>query len=137
MRKRFAALLLLGWLIPAGIAWAESPVVVSHTMTGYSMGTDSVILSYVLNVKNTGTDSVTNVALSYVPLMIVSTKQITLNVAVLESQAELQVPFTITTPMLFEQDKFSSQPLFWAGTCKDGSGNQIDFPAQSVEGGAL
>lgn len=137
MRKRFTALLFLAWLIPTATAWAVSPVVVSHTLTGYTMGTDSVTLSYTLNVKNIGTSSISNVTLSLVPLMITSREQIKLNVATLDPQAETQIPFAFTTPMLLDQSVFSQQPLFWAGTCADSSGNLIEFPATSVQGGAL
>ena len=136
MKKRFAALLLLGWLIPASMAWAESPVVATHTMTGYSLGADSVTLSYTLNVKSTGTGCVSNVTVSYIPFMIVSTEQITLNIAALASQAEVRVPFTVTMPMLLEESIFRS-PLFWAGSCTDSSGRLIEFPAHSVEGEVL
>ena len=137
MKKRFAALLLLGWLIPTSMAWAESPVVVSHTMTGYTMGTDSVTLSYTLNVKNTGTSSISDVILNLVPLMIISTEKITLNIATLDPQVEVQVSFTLTTPVLWSESEFRSLPLFWAGTCTGSSGSFIEFPARSVEGGVL
>lgn len=137
MMKRIAALLFLCWLIPAGMAWAESPVVVSHVLTGYEMGTDSVVLNYTLTVKNSGNSSLTNLTLSNVPLFIISKDRATLNIGNLDSQAEIQVPFTVTTPMLLIEPEFKNQPLFWAGECTDTSGNFIEFPARSVEGGVL
>ncbi len=137
MRKRFAALLFLGWLIPASLAWAESPVSVSHTLTGYTMGADSVTLSCNLTVKNIGADSISNVTLSYAPLLIISTDRTTLNVGTHDPQGEIQVPFTLTTPMLLEQNVFLEQPLFWAGEYTDGNSSLIEFPARSVNGGVL
>jgi len=83
MKKRFAALLLLGWLIPASMAWAESPVVVSHTLTGYTMGTDEVTLSYTLTVKNLGAASISNLTLSYVPVSIISKDALVLDIGTL------------------------------------------------------
>lgn len=37
MKKGFATLLFLGWLMTAGISWAEPPVSAIHTLAGYSM----------------------------------------------------------------------------------------------------
>ncbi len=137
MRKGFITLLFLGWLIPAGMAWAESPVLVSHTLTSYNKGADSVVLNFTLTVKNSGTSSISNLTLSYVPLMIISKDQATLNIGNIDPQAEIKVPFALTTPMLLDQNMFSQQPLFWAGKFTDGKGNLIEFPAQSAQGGAL
>jgi len=137
MMKRLAVLLFLVWLMPAGTVWAESPVEVSHVLTGYEMGTDSVILNYTLTVKNTGNSSLTNLTLSHVPLFIISKDRATLNIGNLDPQSEVQVPFTVTTPMLLIEPELKNQPLFWAGECTDESGNFIEFPARSVEGGVL
>lgn len=137
MRKRFLALLVSGWLMLGSMAWAESPIFVNHTLTGYTMGTGSAVMNFSLTVKNPGNSSITNLILSYVPLMIISRDPITLNIGTLDPQAEVQVPFTITTPMLLDHMKFSGQPLFWIGSCTDDNGNQIQFPVNSVPGGAL
>lgn len=137
MGKRFLTLLFLGWLIPAGMAWAESPVSVSHTLTGYSKGADSVVLNYTLTVKNSGTSPVSNLVLIYAPLAISNTSAITLNIGNLDPQKEIQVPFILTTPLILDQNKFSEQPLFWAGECTDSNGGLMEFPARSVEGGVL
>lgn len=137
MMKRIAALLFLCWLIPAGMAWAESPVEVSHILTGYEMGTDSVILNYTLTVKNTGNSSFTNLTLSNVPLFIISRDRTTLNIGNLDPQSKIQVPFTVTTPMLLSESEFKRQPLFWAGECTDANGNVVVFPGRSIEGGVL
>lgn len=137
MKSRFAALVFLVLLMTAGMAWAESPILVSHTLTGYSMGSDSVILNYTLNVKNSGESSVHNVTLTQVPLFIITRDRVTLNIGSLEPQGEMQIPFTFITPMLLNQSEISAQPLFWAGEYIDNNGNLIEFPARSVNGGAL
>lgn len=137
MRKPIAALLFLCWLMPAGKAWAESPIVVSHTLTGYAVSRDAVVLNYTLSVKNTGTSCIPNLTLSPVPLFIIGKERATLNIGSLDQQAEVQVPFTITTPMLLGESALKSQPLFWAGECTDGSGNVVRFSTRSVEGGAF
>lgn len=137
MRKRIAALLVFGWLLSAGAAWAESPVSVSHTMTGYTMGTDTVTLTYNLTVKNTSAGSISNVTLAHVPLFLFSRDEIVLNIAMLDPQAEALIPFTVMTPMLLSESEFRHQALFWAGSCTDSTGSLIEFPAKSLEGGVF
>ncbi len=139
MKKRFAALLLLGWLIPAGMAWAEPPVSVSHTLTSYTMGTDTVTASYTLNVKNSSTGSISNLILSLVPFPVISQDQVTLNITTLEPQAEVQIPFTLTTPMLLDQSMLTMLPMSWdcEGTLVDMGPIPIQFPVGSIEGGSL
>ena len=123
--------------MPAGLVWAESPVVVSHVLTGYDRGTEAVVLNYTLTVKNSGNSSLTNLTLSNVPLFIISKDRTTLNIGHLDPQSEIQVPFTVTTPMLLSESEFKSQPHFWAGECTDANGNYIEFPARSNDGGSL
>ncbi len=138
MRKRFAVFqLLVLLLMPAGAVWAEQPVSVSHTLTGYTLGTDTVTLGYTLTVKNLGEGSISNVTLSQVPLVIISQNQISLDIVSLAPQAEIQVPFTVTTPMLMSESEFRSQPLFWAGTYTDSGGSLVEFPASSIDGGII
>jgi hypothetical protein len=84
MKKRFAALLLLGWLISAGVAWAQSPVTVGHSMTNYALSADSVVLNYTLIVRNPGTGALSNVTVSLIPLTIITTDKISLNVGNLD-----------------------------------------------------
>lgn len=137
MMKQLAVLLLLVWLMPAGTVWAESPIAVRHVLTGYDRGPDSVILNYTLTVKNSGNSSLTNLTLSNVPLFIISKDRTTVNIGNLDQQSEAQVLFTVTTPMLISESEFKNQPLFWAGECTDASGNFIEFPARSNDGGVL
>lgn len=137
MKRKFAALVLLVLLIPIGTAWADPPILVSHSMTGYTMGPDSVILDYTLTVKNSGDSSVQDLTLSQVPLFFITTTETTLHIGNLQPEGEVLVPFTLVTPMTIEQTEFAGQPLFWAGEFTNGSGELIEFPAGSIEGGSL
>ncbi|MCM2357206.1 MAG: hypothetical protein NDI77_03590 [Geobacteraceae bacterium] len=137
MKLWLVAAVFLGLLISAGMASAESPILVTHTLTGYSMGSDSVVLSYILKVKNPGYSNVSNLTLAQVPLFMIGTDRITLSIESLEPLGETQIPFSIVTPMLLDQAAFSERPLFWAGEYTDGNGDLLEFPASSVEGGAL
>jgi len=137
MKKQLAAVVFLVLLIPATMAWAESPVTVSHTLASYATGTDSVVLNYNLTVKNTGDSGISNVTLAYVPLVIIGADQLTVDIGSLDPQAEIQLPFTLTTPMLLDQAEILQQPLFWAGEYTNAGGSLIQFPARSIEGGAL
>jgi hypothetical protein len=137
MRKRFAALLLLGWLIPAGLVWAEPPVTVSHTLTGYTMGANTVTLSYTLHAKNAGTGSVSNLTLSLLSVPVVTEEQLTLNIATLEPQEEVHIPFTLTALLLREQNFFQEMPLLWECEGVAAGLDPVRFPVISIGGGAL
>lgn len=137
MKKRFFALLLIGWLMPASMAWAQSPVVVSHTLTSYTMGTDSVTLEYNLNLRNIGESSLSDVILSHIPLLIISTEDLHLNVASLDPQMNVQVPFTLTIPMLLEESTITDMPLFWDCEGISTGGARVPFSLLSAQGGAL
>lgn len=137
LKKQFAVLLLLGWLIPAGTAWAESPILVSHTLTDFSFGTGSVALGYTLTVRNSGPGSISNLTLFEIPLSIISRDEITFRIESLEPQTEVHLPLTITTPMILDHYSFLQLPLFWAGRYTDMSGNMIEYSVRSYEGGAL
>jgi hypothetical protein len=137
MKKQFAVFLFLGWLMSAGMAWAEPPVLLSHTLTGYTTGADSATLSYTLNVQNTGAGSLSDLVLSLEPLSVMSQDQIKLNIATLDPQAEVQLPFTLTTHMPVEQEAIRNLPLFWVCEGAVVDIGPVMFPVASVEGGAL
>ena len=131
MKKRFTVLLFL-LFISTGAAWAEVPVSVTHTLTGYSMGTELVILNYTLTVKNLGAASISNLTLSYVPVSIISKDALVLDIGTLDANGQLQFSFSLATPMLLDQAQFSGQPLFWSGKFADGNGSTREFPASSA-----
>jgi hypothetical protein len=134
MKKWFVALLVLGWLIPAGLAWAKPPVQISHTITSFTT-TDAATVNYTLNVKNTGTGSISNMTLSLDPLPFTQ-DQITLNIATIEPQAEAQIPFTITTREHIEQNIIRHMPLMWRCEGTVSGAGPVIFPVVSIEGGS-
>jgi hypothetical protein len=137
MKMRFIVLAVFVSLVSLSAAGAESPILASHSMTGSRMAADSVVLNYTLTVKNTGENAVSGLVLTYVPLFIPSAERISVDIKSLGSQAEIQVPLTVVTPLLLDQNAILRQPLFWAGEYTDGDGNRIEVPVRSIEGGAL
>jgi hypothetical protein len=132
--KRFLLSLLgvlLVFVFSAGMAWAESPVYLCHTLTTYTAGTDTVTLDYVLHVENTEAEPVYNLALSHVPLMLIPEPEVSLNIGTIEAYGAVDVMFTIATPMLLSQDEVSGRPLFWVGEGQDANNAFIEFPADS------
>ena len=132
MKKVFVFVLAMAFLLPAGRALAESPVLLSHTITGYTEGVDTVTLDVVLHVENPGAAPLYNLTLSHVPLMIISQDEILLSIGTVEALGALDVPLTVVTPMLLSQEEFSELPLFWAGEGEDANSNFIEFPADSL-----
>lgn len=134
--KRMFLLILSIYLLLPLTAGAEPPAQLSHTMTGYSKGNDFVTLNFSLHVKNTGDKKVFNLILSYLPLSIISTKDVSLNIGNLKSQGAVDIDFTLITPMLLNEQEISKQPLFWAGKYTDGGDNLNEFSEVSHIKGA-
>ncbi len=132
MKKVFVFVLAMAFLLPAGRALAESPVFLSHTITGYTEGVDSVTLDYVLHVENMGAAPLYNLTLSHVPLMLISQDEILLNIGTVDALGALDVPLSLVTPMLLSQEEFLELPLFWAGEGQDANNAFIEFPAESL-----
>ncbi len=122
----------LAFVMWAGMAWAEPPVYLSHTLTGYTEGVDTVTLDYVLHVENMGAGAVYNLVLSHVPLMIIAEPDVSLGIGTIEANGAVDVTFTIVTPLLLSQEEFMELPLFWAGEGEDANYNFIEFPAESL-----
>jgi hypothetical protein len=135
MKKVFVFVLAMAFLLPAGRALAESPVLLSHTITGYTQGADTVTLDVVLHVENPGAAPLYNLTLSHVPLMVISEDEILLNIGTVDALGALDVPLTIVTPMLLSHEEFLELPLFWAGEGQDADNNFIEFPADSLNDG--
>ncbi len=141
MKRKFLALLIFSvLLLLGGMARAESPLYLSHTLTSSTEGADSVTLDFVLHIKNTGSAPLYNLTLSYVPLVIMTPEEVSLHIGDIEAGGSRDVPFTLVTPILISQDEFFRHPLFWAGECLDAGGNPVEFPAEShtvPTGGAI
>ncbi len=130
-RKLLVMLIFVFMLIPAGMARAESPIYLSHTLINYAENADSVTINFVLHVKNPGNAPLYNVTLSYVPLLLMTQGEVLLSIGDIEAGGSLDIPFTLTTPMLLSQDEFLRQIFFWAGEGLDEDGNLLEFPAES------
>jgi len=136
--KRFILIFFsIVWFLSVGLAWAESPVHLTHSITGYKADAENVTLNYSLYVENPGDTPVQGLILSHVPLPFVTKEEVFLNIGDLEAHGTRDITFTLITPMLLSQEEFSAHPLFWAGTYTDGSGNTIEFPAESRIAGGM
>lgn len=130
LKKVFLLLLLpMIFLPPAAIA--EQPVSLTHTLTAYNKTDDSVILSFSLHVKNTGDKKIYKLVLSHIPLSIISTKEVSLDIGSLRSRGSADVAFTLTTPMVLTEQEISKHPLLWAVKYIDSSDNPVEFSAES------
>lgn len=132
MKKFIVFVFTLGLMIPAGRALAESPVLLSHTITGYTQGADAVTLDVVLHVENPGAAPLYNLTLSYVPLMIIAEPDVLLEIGTIDANGALDIPLTIVTPMLLSEEEFIKLPLFWAGEAEDAGNSFLEFPADSL-----
>jgi len=137
--------LLVVWLLviafaslpSAARALNESPVNVSHTLTGYTEGPETVTVNFILHVENYGSAPLYNVTLSNVSLFIPS-GEVNLYLGNIGASGTLDVSFSLVSPspLPVTVDELSRLPLFWAGEGTDADGNFIEFPAESL-GGAL
>ena len=130
MKKGFI-MIFIAMLLPLGVASAETPIYLSHSLIGYNASADSVTLNYSLHVENLGDSTFYNLTFFNVPLMIITPEEISLNIGNLEPRGSIDISFSLVTPMLLSEGEFSEQPLFWAGKYFDGNGNPIEFPAVS------
>lgn len=138
MKRMSVGLLVCAiWLLLAGMAWAESPVLLSHTLQGSSKGADSVTWNFSLHVINTGDAPLRDLALSYVPLLVMAREEVNLNVPEIEAHGQTDIKFDLTTPALSDEKEISLQSFHWAGKCLDEQGKTLEFPVASNPGGAL
>ncbi len=137
MKQRLAALLFFVFLALSSAAWADPPISVTHTMTDFSTGLDTVVVSYSLTVKNSGTSTLSNLVLSLDPVPLMSRDRTVLNVASLAPQQQMQLPVTVTSSMVLEQSDFRQLHLFWDYEGEIAENGPVKDLAVSVEGGAL
>lgn len=131
--RRILLLLVIGMASATwpGVACAGSPIYLDHTLTSYTLGSDSVTLDYVLHVENPGAATFYSLTLSYVPRMVISQDDFILDIGTIEAYEFIDIPFRIVTPMLLNEELFSELPLFWAGEGADSNKTFIEFPADS------
>ena len=139
MKKVLVLLLIISYACLPSMAMAlnESPISVSHTVTGYTEGSDSVTINFVLHVENHGSAPLYNVTLSNVSLFIPS-EEVKLYLGDIGASETLDVSFSLVSPspLPVTVDELAMLPLFWAGEGTGAGGNFIEFPAES-QGGAL
>ena len=141
MRKGIVTALVFFALIlaPALPAFAQD-IYLSHTLNGFTEGTDTATLDITLHVENLGATDLSNLVLSYVPFIVIAVDEVTVNVASIMAEQNLDIPITIVTSLPFDEGFVEQEPLFWAGEYEnnDGSENPVEFPAISNHtGGAL
>jgi len=139
MKKVLVLFLVISFASLPSMAMAlnESPVHLSHAVTGYTVGTDTVTVNFTLHVENYGSAPLYNVTLSSVSLFIPS-EEVKLYVGDIVASGTIDVSFSLVSPspLPVTVDKLATLPLFWAGECTGAGGNFIEFPAES-QGGAL
>jgi hypothetical protein len=138
MKKSFTGFLIaLAITIFAYVACAAGPpVIVTHTLTGYSKGPAEVTLNYALHVVNPGQTPLADMTLSLVPRPPFITAGTTVNVGFLNPKQSADIQLRLMTPLLLDQAHFSQQPLSWAGECLNAEGKRVKFPVKSRPGGA-
>jgi hypothetical protein len=138
MKKSFTGFLIaLTITIFAHVAGAaDPPVIVTHTLTGYSKGPSSVTLEYSLHVVNPGETPLADLTLSLVPRPPFVTTRTTVTVGFLGPKQSADMPMKLVTPLLLEKDHFSQKTLPWAGKGLNAEGKRVEFPVKSRPRGA-
>lgn len=125
------------WLLLVGMAWAESPVLLSHSLNGSTKGGDSITFNFTLHVENTGDTPLRDLALSYVPLLVMAREEVNLNIPEIEAHGQSDIKFDLTTPAISDEKEISLQSFHWAGKCLNDQGKTLEFPVASNLGGVL
>ena len=115
---------------------AESPVILSHILTGYNKGSTTTTIDYSLHIANPGNTTLDDLTLSLVPVPPLVAKRIIVNVGYLGPHQSTDVTLQIATPAQLDSERLSRTPLFWAGKFIDVEGKPVEFPAKSKPGGA-
>jgi len=139
MKKILVLLLIITYACLPSMAMAlnESPVHLSHAVTGYTVGTDTVTVNFTLHLENYGSSPLHNLTLSHVSLFIPS-EEVKLYLGDIGASGTLDVSFSLVSPspLPVPVNELARLPLFWAGEGADAGGNFIEFPAES-QGGSL
>jgi hypothetical protein len=138
MKRLLAAFFILSaaLLHSAGLACAaNSPVIVTQTLTSYSAGGNLAALNYSIHVINPGDTPLANLTLSYVPLPSSPKGRAVLNVGNLGPHQSADLSLQLQAPARLGKDASSLKPLYWNGKYQDTQGQTIEFPAASIPGG--
>lgn len=115
---------------------ADSPVILSHQVTGYEKGQQSVSISYTIQVVNPGTASLSDLTLTVIPSHVRATDTTTLAVGALPAKQAREMSLQLKGIPAIPKDYLSREPLFLSGKCIDGDGRVLEFPVTSYPGGA-
>jgi hypothetical protein len=134
------AILIAAISLTASSVFAEEPITLSHTVTGYAEsinedGFDMATIEVLLHIENTEAEQISNLMLLHVPQVLIFGDELILNIGNLEAFGTLDVPISISTPASFSEEEISGFPLFWAVEATDSSNNYIDFPSESLSSG--
>jgi len=135
MRRLFFVTVALVFM--AGICRAAGPpVVLTHTLTGYTEGETKVTADYYLHVENRGNAPVPELTLSLVPSVPTFLQPTTINLGELGPRETRDLFVQVESSIRLKRATLSQSPLFWAGTFVDADGKAVEFPIKSTPGGA-
>lgn len=138
-------LLVLTINLFAGVVFAaESPVILSHSITGFNKveghnknkGSAEITFNYTLHVENPGETPLGDLSLSLVSRPPLVSKKTTVRVDYLGPHQSADIQLKVVTREVPDPDKFVQKTLSWAGKCLDADGKQVEFPVKSRPGGA-
>lgn len=138
MKRSFTALVIsLTINMLAVFAYAAGPpIVVTHTLTGYSQGPTATTLEYSLHMVNHGETPVSALSLSLVSRPPFVSTTTTVEVTSLAPNQSTDLAIKLVTPLLLEEEQFARRTLLWAGKLLDAQGKLVEFPIKSRPGGA-
>lgn len=115
---------------------ADSPLILSHEVTGYERGQQSVIISYTIHVVNPGTSSLSDLTLTVIPSQVIGAETTTLEVGTLPANQTTEMFLQLEGVPAFPKEYLLKEPLLLSGKCTDGAGRVLEFPVTSYPGGA-
>jgi len=137
MKKVLARFLVLLFLpiVGASALAANAPVDVTHRLTGYNIGTNTVTATYAVHVVNPGPGTLTTITLTAVRMPPFTEGRATFNVSSLAANQGADFSMQLEAPATIGQTTLEKTPLFFAGKCIDSQGNSVEFPVKSSPGG--
>jgi tripartite motif-containing protein 71 len=134
MKRLLSGLFILSALLIPSLVWAEAPpVVLTHTVTGYSTGDETVTIDISVHVANPGDSALSNVTLTFVPMPPFISGRSTLDVGTLAPRQSADFALHLEA-MATGMDRIARRPLFFAGKCVNADGTKVEFPVSSYPG---
>lgn len=137
MKKALIGIFItLALFLPPGMAWAVAPpVVVTHTVTGYSAVEGTATVTFSVHVVNPGDGYLSELTLSLVPMSPFAKGGAELNIRALSPHQSVDLMLQLEAPVQIGKYGSARRPIFFAGKCLDPYGNLIEFPVMSHPGG--